>query len=333
MTRTALVFSFSLIFTLACGSDDPPGDGLGDSGGSSPSDALVQDLGSTITPDVGERRDFGPATDSGPEDLGSRDTGQDAGAPLDMGPGQDAGPGRDLGPGRDVGPSVDMGGSVGLDGSLSPDLGGAVDGGPIDGGMLDSGTGVGLDASTPGDGGSIVDGGGATDAGAGPLCDPTFGATPPTCGGNPAGTWSYREVCGNSGLEAEVRMLCPTATLSNVVRTATGTLSFVGTGYTLALFERGSATVNVPALCALLAGGCSAIPGLLSSSGVTGTCTSASGGGCTCMASARVTIQETGTFMRSGATIVAGMRTFDHCVQNSRLFLRDRTTDSVYVLD
>lgn len=297
--RRASIWTAALVFSLAaCGNDDTDPLELG-----VPDGAATMDMGPPPM-DAGEASDAAPATDAALPDAQPMD------AAADLGP-------------EDTGATDTGAEDTGAEDAGPEDMD-AADTGPGDLGPPDAGT---PDAG-PGDTGPI-------DAGGPPMiCNPTFGMTPPTCGGTPTGSWNFTEACGQTLLEQQFLGQCPLATLSNRTRTATGTLSFQGTGYTLNLVDRFSIDADIPAVCALAVGGCSAIPGVLTSFGATGTCTMGSTGNCLCSVSAVLNQMETGTFTVSGGVLTAGSRVYDHCLTPaaSTLEIRERQTGSVYVL-
>lgn len=220
---------------------------------------------------------------------------------------------------------VDM--SLFLDvGPMAPDAGSS---GP------DVGIG-GSDGGTLGpDAGAASDGGMSTDAGSGLTCDPTFGSTGSTCGGNPAGSWRFAEVCGANVVDLIIQTQCPTATSSNVVRTSTGTLTLTSTGsYTIAADDRVSADLFVPTACAAQTGGCSGLGLAFLQLGGVGTCTQGTNG-CDCQVTFGQTTNESGTYTTSAGVLTLGSYTFDYCVGSAptRLDLRESQTGSVYVLE
>lgn len=305
---------------VACGDDDdddipliPPDSGTVDG----------RDMGAGDTGDGDDQeRDGGDGVRDGGRDDGAvgRDGGrEDGGDRRDGGRGDGGDDGRADGGRGDGGDA--MGGDAGPRDGSTGDASSARDGGASDaGGDAGPGDAAGMD-------------GGTTDGGATVLCDAAFGATPPTCGGDPSGMWRFSNACGASVLEQQLRAQCATVSTSVQSRSASGTLSLMGSRYDLLLVDDITATATVPPVCATAVGGCAAIPPLLGSVGASGVCTSLPNGSCSCQVSHTLRISESGTYSLSGATIVAGSRTYDHCVLGSSLKLRERSTGAVYILE
>lgn len=259
---------------------------------------VAQDTGTTPTPDTGSVVDMDAST----SDVETPEIGiGDAGSPADAAPGDAV--------------AVDTGADAG-----SADTGQIVDSGPADTGSVDGGL-------PPGDAGT-----GGADGGTTATCNPNFGQAPPTCGGNPAGSWTIREACGDSPLLQQLATQCPGATVANVVRTATGNLDVQGTTYTLRVMDNATADLNLPAFCAIAVGGCGAVPGVIANIGGTATCMANAAGDCACSVTVTTMRNEAGPFMQMGATLIAGSNTYDHCVNGPAMEIHERMSGSVYVL-
>lgn len=294
MVRTSVSLILTLGLVVACGDDVTSPAELG----SAPDTGL--DLGTS--PDSGSALDTGSADTGAAADLGATDA-SDSGFLPDATPG-DTGP-MDSGASADGGPTLD---------------GGPGDAGPGDAGPTDGGADAGASD------------GGATDAGAGPSCDPTFGAAGMTCGGTPSGIWNFREACGPSPVESMFTALCPAASISMRTRTATGTLSFTGTNFSLDLRETLSAQAQIPSICVIA--GCAGVQATLQNAGATATCMPSTIGGCVCDVTTSFTETESGTFTVSGGTLTTGSLTFNHCLSSApaNLTVREVQSGSVYVL-
>jgi hypothetical protein len=341
---------------VGCSSAEPPADG----------GLVVRDGGQVADTGVGQDAapaDTGVADDAGFVDAGTPDSGmepdageQDAGA-VDTGVDEDAGV-------EDTGSApVDAGGedAAVADAGEVEDGGPADTGAPADGGPLDAGSpdaapvDTGVDAGTPDTGtpdtgipdtgipdAGLVDSG-VADGGVVVSCNPSFGVAD-ACGGAALGTWTYQSACSDQVPFADVVALCPAATVANVVRVASGTLTLNPNGtYARAAMTTLSGDAFVPQVC--VSGGgltCAQLGGFLPFliTGATGSCVQAAAG-CDCQITVATQLNDTGQFFANGnvVTTVSGGATRDYwyCAQGGTLEYRGLPTnptdnDTTYVL-
>ncbi len=210
-----------------------------------------------------------------------------------------------------------------------------------DGGPGPSGSTTGSDAGGGGGGGDGGGGGGGgSDAGSGggggpapevtiaiaESCDPVD-----PCGGAILGSWQYSSGCVEASFDA-IFERCPTATLSDEVARARGTVTVSDSEVVQEGTVRASATLHLPAECSY--GMCDVIEGTLAGAVDRIDCVP-SGSGCDC------DIETTDTIYRSGGyTIDGGILTTEEgyryafCVDGSTMRYQplDGEEDATYVL-
>lgn len=160
-------------------------------------------------------------------------------------------------------------------------------------------------------------------------CRPGFGAAD-ACGGDPTGTWNYRNGCATESAFAELTAMCTGVEVMNEARTTQGTLVMQANGsFTLDVNTLASGNLTVPSTCALMAGGCAGIEALIEGSGpdTMATCTGIAA--CECAVNARVRDTESGTWTQSGGvvtTVTTEARQHHVCVEGNVLRYRDVPT-------
>lgn len=168
------------------------------------------------------------------------------------------------------------------------------------------------------------------------------------CGGSVVGTWKISNLCmgqADAGVSNGDASAC-SGTPTNVSATYGGTLTFASDGtYTVSLTTAGSASFTYSSSCLSSMGmTCTQIDSLLKSlgtsdAGVSGSCASASSGGCACSETLNSTMSpETGNYTTSGSTITMQSSTStststtadlsDYCVQGNTLMIRASSTTS-----
>ena len=165
----------------------------------------------------------------------------------------------------------------------------------LDAGRFACDAGGTCDAGEVRDGGAHLEDGGAT-----PSCDEGFGVAA-ACGGDPNGTWTVVEGCGDGLVRAlAAAVMCPGLAFSTLdVSDWAGSLQFNAAAerYSSNLSYAISASVFVPALCTTTIGLSCADAALAFSINVAPTtCADAAGGGCDCQLSGRGTLVDAGDF-------------------------------------
>ncbi len=149
------------------------------------------------------------------------------------------------------------------------------------------------------------------------------GFTP--CGGDLDGVWTYTAACvdpADLGVSEAQLALCPGAnvTLSGEV---SGTLSFADGRMTRRGESMARGQIAVPALCALLLGGCGAVTRELVNAGLSGaTCSSGRGllPSCSCRFTLVAPAIEDVAFETSGAVLrTSDGRSYEYCVEADAL--------------
>jgi hypothetical protein len=167
-------------------------------------------------------------------------------------------------------------------------------------------------------GGTGGTGGGGT-GGTGGTSGGGCGTTQP-CGGSVVGTWAITDVCVTAPTTTDPN--CPGATLSNLMITETGTLTFASGGtYSTSISATISYTEMTPATC-ISPATCADLAAAYVSQGASATCSGTSV--CTCTVSLASTGAETGTYTTSGTslTVTPSLGTADtmgYCVQGDTL--------------
>lgn len=156
-----------------------------------------------------------------------------------------------------------------------------------------------------------------------PTCDPSFGAGD-ACGGDPAGTWTYRLACTDQDFFAPLQQACPGLQVSNQLATTGGTVELRANGtFTRSVTTDVAAQSVWPAFCAQAAGGCAALQVYIDSLGdVTASCSSAAGGACACDLAAQIGTFDNGLYTVNGGIVVADGHEYYFCEQQGVLSYR-----------
>lgn len=211
----------------------------------------------------------------------------------------------------------------------SPDAGGSPDATSMTSPDANTGPDPKPDASTAGN----------EDFDAGTPVDVSYGTCQPftACGGNIVGTWKITGGCVSNQTFADLKSkFCEGIEEGNVVIKAAGTLTATDTTVTRQTKVDISADAFIPQQCAAKAGGsCQIVEAGLSTS-VLGTdppfdkakCTTDGAGGCNCSVSKAYVENVTGAYTASGNTITTTNpnRTFDYCVDGSKLTYQETTS-------
>ena len=140
-------------------------------------------------------------------------------------------------------------------------------------------------------------GSGYTSCSAAPSCNASLGNG--ACGGDPTGSWNYREACGDAAVL--IGQFCSSAEVQNQRYSASGTLTLSQDGtYQRFLTVTASVDFTVPASCYEPAP-CSQFPNFLLQQypGTTGQC-SLAGSGCTCSLDIPWNTSDSGTWTTAG---------------------------------
>ena len=160
---------------------------------------------------------------------------------------------------------------------------------------------AGIDGADAGDGNRD---GGAAEGGALEGCDPSFGASD-ACGGDLVGDWRYAQVCIRRRALDPLLDACPLAVVGELVHSAEGGWSFENDGsYRRRETLQVETTVVVPGICAALAGGCQALPEVVSEAfaGAAAVCT-VDDTACDCRLSVTFINQQQGRYSLGDGTL------------------------------
>ncbi|MEO1336332.1 MAG: hypothetical protein AAFV29_11845, partial [Myxococcota bacterium] len=159
-----------------------------------------------------------------------------------------------------------------------------------------------------------------SDEDAEPLCRAEFSAAD-ACGGDLEGTWTVAEGCGRLGVLSTLEMQCSgIEVISEVVTSATGTLTVQGDSYTESLRLRGEVDFIIPSECLPDGATCTQVGEDLSNgfnSASTAVCIDAQDG-CRCDLDAGLDRETSGTLTLSGSTVIldGGLQYF-YCVDET----------------
>ncbi|MBX3248530.1 MAG: hypothetical protein KF901_15240 [Myxococcales bacterium] len=242
---------------------------------------------------------FGCGGDDGPGDVDAGGGGTDSGGgEVDSGGGEvDAGDGMDAGTGMDAGSGMDAG---------------TVDAGPI---LPD------YDAGNPfGDAGTLgpPEWADLTIHTDGTECD----ALDP-CGGNEVGTWDVSGGCVEVPVPADL-MRCPGATISASGR-ARGRVVFDGEVAVRRAQAEIEASIFIPSICALFAGGCGAIEDGLRMASEMSRCVTTASSDCLCALRVVNVIDDGDAYTIEGNQIVSAAlsKRWNYCVEGGELRYED----------
>ncbi|MEW5741491.1 MAG: hypothetical protein AB1938_21400 [Myxococcota bacterium] len=233
---------------------------------------------------------------------------------------------------------VACGGTSGTDGGTGGGSGGGATGGGSGGGATGGGSGGG--ATGGGSGGGATgggSGGGATGGGGGSGMPLTINlnyqgqcpAINPQCGGDLVGRWFYTAACVDSSVLSGANQACSgvggTISVTNITGTTRGEVTFTATNVTRVVSTNLTATINVPAACAVV--GCPTIQTALDAIYDTVSC-SAGGGGCNCTITHTTNISDGAAYTSSNGVISvgAGARTYAYCRTGNSLVYRETST-------
>lgn len=142
------------------------------------------------------------------------------------------------------------------------------------------------------------------------------------CGGGVEGTWNYTGGCAELDLTS-LTTACPAASITNTSATVTAQVSFAGGNVSRAYTVTGKATLDVPASCAVPAGGCAAVQSDIASGATNASCADDGSGGCQCDVTSTESDQGSTTYTVQGDTIVTGDgNEYAFCVQGNGMSYR-----------
>ena len=142
------------------------------------------------------------------------------------------------------------------------------------------------------------------------------------CGGAVEGTWDYTGGCAELDL-SQLQQACSGITVSNTSATVTARVVFAAGQVNRKYTATGKATINVPAVCAQPAGGCTVLQSEIQSGGDTATCSDDGGGGCNCNITSTVNDEKVDSYTVQGDTVVTGDgNSYDFCVNGGSMTYR-----------
>ena len=145
------------------------------------------------------------------------------------------------------------------------------------------------------------------------------------CGGDVEGTWDYTGGCAELDL-SQLKQACSGITVSDTSATVTARVVFAAGQVNRTYTATGKAKLNVPAVCAQPAGGCTA---LQSAIGADATCSDDGGGGCNCNITSTASDDKTDSYTVQGDTVVTGDgNSYDFCVNGGSMTYRHSSGDS-----
>lgn len=243
-----------------------------------------------------------------------------------------------FGCGGDDGPGDVDGGPGGTDAGGEVDAGG----GEMDAGGGEMDAGSGMDSSTPVDGGTTADAGpilpdydaGSPFGDAGTLGPPEWAEltvhtdgtecdvlTP--CGGDEIGTWDVSGGCVSVPVPEEL-MRCPGAMVSGSGR-ARGRVVFDGSVAVRRAQAEVEASIFIPSLCAVFAGGCGAIEDGLRMASEMSRCVTTASSDCLCALRVVNVIDDGDAYTIEGNQIVSAAlsKRWNYCVDGDELRYED----------
>lgn len=206
-------------------------------------------------------------------------------------------------------------------------------GGGSGGGATGGGSGGG--ATGGGSGGGATGGGSGGGGGSGmPLTinlnyQSQCPAINPQCGGDVVGRWFYTAACVDGAALSQVNQACTglggTVTVSNITGTTKGDVTFTANQVTRVITTNLTATVNVPAVCAVV--GCPTIQSALDAIYDSVSCTGGAGGSCDCSITHASTINDAAAYTTSNGVISVngGALTYAYCRTANSMVYRQTT--------
>ena len=145
------------------------------------------------------------------------------------------------------------------------------------------------------------------------------------CGGSVEGTWDYTGGCAEVDL-SQLKQACSGITVTDTSATVTARVVFAAGEVNRTYTATGKAKLNVPAVCAQPAGGCTA---LQSAIGGTATCSDDGSGGCNCNITSTTNDDQIDSYTVQGNTVVTGDgNQYDFCVSGGGMTYRHSNGDS-----
>jgi hypothetical protein len=167
-------------------------------------------------------------------------------------------------------------------------------------------------------------------------CNPTFGGAM-ACGGDVTGAWTYKSVCTNDEVFADLKTACAGLSGSNEAVASSGALTLSAGGtYSRQANTTLSGNANFPSSCVAPLGGCTGVETYVKStySGASATCAAGVSSSCDCTLSIPVATNDSGTYTVVGATLTAhpsggGALTYSFCSQGNVLKYKGDAGNSV----
>jgi len=145
------------------------------------------------------------------------------------------------------------------------------------------------------------------------------------CGGSVEGTWDYTGGCAEVDL-SQLKQACSGITVSDTSATVTARVVFAAGEVNRTYTATGKAKLNVPAVCAQPAGGCTALQAAI---GADATCSDDGSGGCNCNITSTASDDKTDTYTVQGNTVVTGDgNSYDFCVNGDGMTYQHSSGDS-----
>jgi hypothetical protein len=149
------------------------------------------------------------------------------------------------------------------------------------------------------------------------------------CGGSVEGTWDYTGGCAELDL-SQLKQACSGIAVSDTSATVTARVVFAAGQVNRTYTATGKAKLNVPAVCAQPAGGCTVLPSEIQSGGNTATCTDDGSGGCNCNITSTTNDEKVDSYTVQGETVVTGDgNQYDFCVNGGSMTYRHSSGSSV----
>jgi hypothetical protein len=149
----------------------------------------------------------------------------------------------------------------------------------------------------------------------------------PQCGGDVVGRWFYTAACVDGSVLSQVSQACAglggTVTVTNITGTTRGDVTFTPTTVTRTVQTNLTATINVPAACAVV--GCASIREALDNIYDSVTCMP-SGDGCNCTISHATTVNDGAMAYTTANGVISvggGARTYAYCRTGNSLVYRE----------
>lgn len=149
------------------------------------------------------------------------------------------------------------------------------------------------------------------------------------CGGSVEGTWDYTGGCAELDL-SQLKQACSGITVSDTSATVTARVVFAAGQVNRTYTATGKAKLNVPAVCAQPAGGCTVLQSEIQSGGNSATCSDDGNGGCNCNITSTTNDDSSTSYTVQGDTVVTGDgNSYDFCVSGGSMTYRHSSGDSV----